>query len=562
MFEPQKVAIYRASDLIGRNLAKKQGFDDGQPLVCSRQMRLSRGVLVTMLGLAGASVSSCGFPDYVVVPSYAALCSDLLLNGAETDTDCGGADCRGCGQGRTCAADRDCGSKRCVKKACAVPACDDGVMNGTETGNDCGGNCAAQKCPAGEGCVGGTDCESQVCARAKCQAPTCDDSTRNGGESDRDCGGGTCEPCSDGSRCNVDTDCAGKLCDRNTCVPVHCTDDLTNEGETDLNCGGPCAKCDTGRTCERRSDCISGVCTDEECAAPACDDEVQNGDETDLDCGGGECEPCGDSLICLVGSDCLSEVCQGGICQPATCEDTVTNGDETDVDCGSACDIGCADGQDCVKPIDCSSGVCDVTCQAASCDDEVVNGSETDEDCGGDCDPCLTGKECRVNRDCVTDACVQGVCKATLQVFYRISADDRPPFVRPVLQVRNSGPTSVALTELELRYFYTNDGFQNEVVACYFASSDCKDLVTAIAPLTPARPRADHYLSIEFTAKAGSVPVNGSYGLELAVNEPSYANYDQDGDYSYDPEKTAFAAHEAVTLYRKGTLIWGTEPPP
>jgi mannan endo-1,4-beta-mannosidase len=192
----------------------------------------------------------------------------------------------------------------------------------------------------------------------------------------------------------------------------------------------------------------------------------------------------------------------------------------------------------------------------------VANGNETDMDCGGDCpDACRTGQSCRLHDDCVTGACVKEVCTATLQIFYKNETPDHSEFVRPLLQIRNSGPTAVPLSQLELRYFYTNDGAQGEVVNCYFAQPGCGNLVTSIVALAPARPLADHYLSVKFGGNAGSVPVNGATGLELAVHEPGFAPYDQPGDYSYDSSKSAYSAHDQACLYRNGTLIWGTEPP-
>jgi hypothetical protein len=155
---------------------------------------------------------------------------------------------------------------------------------------------------------------------------------------------------------------------------------------------------------------------------------------------------------------------------------------------------------------------------------------------------------------------VQNECKATLQVFYRNESASQSTFIRPFLQIRNTGPTAVAVTELELRYFYTSDGAQNEVVDCYFAQFGCDKLMLSVAPAEPTTPLADHYLSVTFGANAGSVPVDGQYGLEPAVHEPAFADYDQAGDYSYDPSKIAFSAHDEVCLYRNGTLIWGTEP--
>jgi hypothetical protein len=42
-------------------------------------------------------------------------------------------------------------------------SCSDGVMNGDETGTDCGGSCGL--CPAGERCITGTDCLSGSCSQ-------------------------------------------------------------------------------------------------------------------------------------------------------------------------------------------------------------------------------------------------------------------------------------------------------------------------------------------------------------------------------------------------------------
>ena len=139
---------------------------------------------------------------------------------------------------------------------------------------------------------------------------------------------------------------------------------------------------------------------------------------------------------------------------------------------------------------------------------------------------------------------------------------DLEPIVSVGGTVRLPGPKSISLAELEMRYFYTNEGFENEIIDCYFAHPGCEKLITAIKPLSPERELADHYLSVKFTANAGSVPANGSLTFELAIHESQYRSYDRDSDYSYDASKTSYAARESVCLYRNGTLIWGTEPTP
>ncbi len=148
-------------------------------------------------------------------------CSDGILNGNETEVDCGGADCMPC---FTCddgilngnEEEIDCGGPDCP----ACPTCDDGTQNGDEEGVDCGGT----ECP--------------VC-------PTCDDGIMNGDEEEIDCGGTVCAPCptcNDGIM-NGDeemVDCGGTECP----VCPTCDDGIMNGDEDDVDCGGSvCADC-------------------------------------------------------------------------------------------------------------------------------------------------------------------------------------------------------------------------------------------------------------------------------------------------------------------------------
>lgn len=70
------------------------------------------------------------------------VCQNIVMDAAETDVDCGGPDCAGCGVGKGCLVGGDCLSKVCASGVCLAPTCQDGERNGTETGIDCGGVCA------------------------------------------------------------------------------------------------------------------------------------------------------------------------------------------------------------------------------------------------------------------------------------------------------------------------------------------------------------------------------------------------------------------------------------
>ena len=82
---------------------------------------------------------------------------------------CSDGQCDGSGSCVECLADADCASLVCEAGACAAPACDDGVLNGDESDVDCGGSC--EGCALGEGCGGPGDCLSDTCSAGVCVAP-------------------------------------------------------------------------------------------------------------------------------------------------------------------------------------------------------------------------------------------------------------------------------------------------------------------------------------------------------------------------------------------------------
>ena len=60
---------------------------------------------------------------------------------------------------------------------------------------------------------------------------------------------------------------------------------------------------------------------------------------------------------------------------------------------------------------------------------------------------------------------------------------------------------------------------------------------------------------------SGSVPPSSDSGkLESGFHKDPFSNYTQSNDYSWDASKTSFTAHDKVTLYRDGVLLWGLPP--
>lgn len=144
-------------------------------------------------------------------------------------------------------------------------ACSDRVMDGDESDVDCGGSCNV-KCSNGKVCISNSDCRNNFCVSGTCRSGNCTDGYTNQEESDVDCGG-SCARCDLGMKCRKAVDCASGVCTGGTCVAEGpCSNRALDAGESDVDCGGICAgvkgvKCSIGQKCVDGPDCRSGLCS-------------------------------------------------------------------------------------------------------------------------------------------------------------------------------------------------------------------------------------------------------------------------------------------------------------
>jgi hypothetical protein len=124
-----------------------------------------------------------------------------------TDVSSDPNNCGACGH--SCGPGGSCAAGQCS-------SCTDMIKDGQETDTDCGGP-VCPRCPAGDSCLVNLDCQSGVCANSRCAVPTCTDHVQNGLETDVDCGGPSCVPCSTNQRCLTNTDCISGICTNNIC---------------------------------------------------------------------------------------------------------------------------------------------------------------------------------------------------------------------------------------------------------------------------------------------------------------------------------------------------------
>lgn len=196
-------------------------------------------------------------------------CTNERLDDGETDVDCGGPICLGCGAGLVCVGDDDCLDLNCVADACVAGTCEDEIINAGESDVDCGGPC--EDCPVGSMCNSAEDCVEGVCAlNGTCSDDTCSDGVQNGSETGPDCGSSCPGNCAPGEGCVLDDDCDSSICQENlTCATPSCDDLTVNGDETSVDCGGDeCNPCGPGETCGGAADCITNICTNEVCRCP------------------------------------------------------------------------------------------------------------------------------------------------------------------------------------------------------------------------------------------------------------------------------------------------------
>jgi arginine/ornithine N-succinyltransferase beta subunit len=128
----------------------------------------------------------------------------------------------------------------------------------------------------------------------------------------------------------------------------------------------------------------------------------------------------------------------------------------------------------------------------------------------------------------------------------------------------NTGTLPIALSELEIRYYFTNDAAAatGHSCTCWHADapSSCNTLEASVVTMSPAATEADRYISMTFEDSTQVIQVGGQAGVwKVGCHDPNWYAFEQTNDYSYTGSTTLVDWNQ-VTVYQNGVLVWGNEP--
>jgi len=130
-------------------------------------------------------------------------------------------------------------------------------------------------------------------------------------------------------------------------------------------------------------------------------------------------------------------------------------------------------------------------------------------------------------------------------------------------QTINTGTTSVPLSSLTMRYWFTNATPADPLVfECDYAQVDRNNITSKFVALPSPVTKANMYLEIGFKAAAGSIAPGQSSGeIQTRIHHVNWSNFITTDSYSFiSDESFVYKDTQTVTLYLNGVLVWGVEP--
>jgi Cellulose binding domain/Bacterial Ig domain/Right handed beta helix region len=129
--------------------------------------------------------------------------------------------------------------------------------------------------------------------------------------------------------------------------------------------------------------------------------------------------------------------------------------------------------------------------------------------------------------------------------------------IRAHFIVKNTGTSSVNLSELKLRYWFTREGTGTPVFNVDYAAIGAANVSGSFVNTGGSA----YYAELSFGAGAGTLaPGKDTGAIKVRITTTTNADQTESNDYSFGESVTTFQDWKKVGLYRGGSLIWGVSP--
>jgi endoglucanase len=156
-------------------------------------------------------------------------------------------------------------------------------------------------------------------------------------------------------------------------------------------------------------------------------------------------------------------------------------------------------------------------------------------------------------------------CTDCLKVVFRNESTGNDQYLRLVPIIVNTGSDPVPMSEIEMRYYFTNDSAPSSghVSDCWHATppAQCSTTTRTVVQMSQPVSDADFYLSVTFPSSSQIIQVSGQAGeFKLGVRAQDWTVFTQSNDHSYSGSTSFIDPYQNITLYQNGVKVWGTEP--
>ncbi len=144
--------------------------------------------------------------------------------------------------------------------------------------------------------------------------------------------------------------------------------------------------------------------------------------------------------------------------------------------------------------------------------------------------------------------------------LYNYSTSASENTLYPEFRIYNNGSSTISLSSVKVRYYYTIDGEKAQTYRCDWSNKGSNNVIGSINKMSSASMNADYYVEIGFTSNAGSLASGTYVEVQSRIYKTDWSYYTQTNDYSFNNSSTTYTDWFKTTGYINSTLVWGNEP--